>query len=359
MLVVRKAVGKDGRSYLGLRPITLVPIQRSLVDASLLSNAELSYLNAYHERVADELFPILSELGDTEDHSRFLARAAAVNSARNKPAYATATAGSRFAWRQAPCGHVEPFPDPFTEAAVPASTLNICDDVHFGAAEGGQLTDASTIHFGTVFLQGKRGLADGDMLQAEKHAAMEEAEGFHEDVTGVTFQARSNMELSDQLGSVLCVISAKECRLVVQRERHRFAKKRGHCRVILGLMSLPPTRHDPESEDSSWICQRKQRRKGMKKLGQGGLAGFHKDVQGAEGDLSLARDELSCFRVFVEVVVGSLLALWGGIGDFKPIRASDPKKPRWESLHARPDFHSYRTRAKFMRSLLTNIDSPP
>ena len=40
------------------------------------------------------------------------------------------------------------------------------------------------------------------MLQAEKHAAMEEAEGFHEDVTGVTFQARSNMELFDQLGSV-------------------------------------------------------------------------------------------------------------------------------------------------------------
>ncbi|OLP97088.1 putative Xaa-Pro aminopeptidase P [Symbiodinium microadriaticum] len=66
MLVVQKAVGKDGRSYLGMCPITLVPIQRNLVDASLLSNAELSYLNAYHARVADELFPILSELGDTE-----------------------------------------------------------------------------------------------------------------------------------------------------------------------------------------------------------------------------------------------------------------------------------------------------
>ncbi|CAE7237936.1 APP2 [Symbiodinium sp. CCMP2456] len=75
--------------------------------------------------------------------------------------------------------------------------------------------------------------------------------------------------------------------------------------------------------------------------------GFHEDVTGVT------------FQVFVEVVVGSLLALWGGIGDFKPIRASDPKKPRWESLHARPDFHSYRTRAKFMRSLLTNIESPP
>eukprot|EP00437_Effrenium_voratum_P040594 CAMPEP_0181461012 /NCGR_PEP_ID=MMETSP1110-20121109/33647_1 /TAXON_ID=174948 /ORGANISM="Symbiodinium sp., Strain CCMP421" /LENGTH=117 /DNA_ID=CAMNT_0023585601 /DNA_START=43 /DNA_END=392 /DNA_ORIENTATION=+ len=28
----------------------------------------------------------------------------------------------------------------------------------------------------------------GNMITAEKHAAMEEAEGFHEDVTGVTFQ---------------------------------------------------------------------------------------------------------------------------------------------------------------------------
>ncbi|CAK8999671.1 unnamed protein product [Durusdinium trenchii] len=64
-------------------------------------------------------------------------------------------------------------------------------------------------------------------------------------------------------------------------------------------------------------------------------------------------------QVVVEVICGSLLALWGGIGDFKPIRMGDSKKPRWESLHARPDFHSYRSRAKFMRSLLTNIEPPP
>ena len=79
-------------------------------------------------------------------------------------------------------------------------------------------------------------------MQAEKHAAMEEAEGFHEDVTGVTFQARSaslfctqrftlvelplhknmprHMELFNQSsGSVLPTIAAKECTLVVHRER--------------------------------------------------------------------------------------------------------------------------------------------
>ncbi|CAJ1405067.1 unnamed protein product [Effrenium voratum] len=65
------------------------------------------------------------------------------------------------------------------------------------------------------------------------------------------------------------------------------------------------------------------------------------------------------FQVVVEVLCGALLALWGGIGEFKPIRMGDSKKPRWESLHERPDFHSYRSRAKFMRTLLTSIEPPP
>lgn len=53
------------------------------------------------------------------------------------------------------------------------------------------------------------------------------------------------------------------------------------------------------------------------------------------------------FQVVLEVICGSLLALWGGIGEFKPgaqqapglpkakrvrpIRMGDSKKPRWES----------------------------
>eukprot|EP00439_Symbiodinium_sp_Y106_P048735 s561_g6.t1 len=280
MLVVQKAVGKDGRSYLGLRPITLVPIQRSLVDASLLSNAELSYLNAYHERVADELFPILSELGDTEAlqflrretaeiqrpddacwddiHAREAAGAAPADDKRlqlnpgdeNLRAYEIAsfrpfplssTCGTRHhvvMWSPASRIHsLKPRRHAASHAMAQACVSN---------AHGVMAVKLWMVVVGTAIV-----IHAGNMITAEKHAAMEEAEGFHEDVTGVTFQ------------------------------------------------------------------------------------------------------------VFVEVVVGSLLALWGGIGDFKPIRASDPKKPRWESLHARPDFHSYRTRAKFMRSLLTNIDSPP
>mmetsp|Transcript_92804 Transcript_92804/g.262478 ORF Transcript_92804/g.262478 Transcript_92804/m.262478 type:complete len:111 (+) Transcript_92804:62-394(+) len=65
-------------------------------------------------------------------------------------------------------------------------------------------------------------------------------------------------------------------------------------------------------------------------------------------------------QVFIEVTLGSLIALWGGIGDFKPIRISDSKKVRWESLHARPDFHCYQNRAKLIRPLLKGVlPTPP
>mmetsp|Transcript_47813 Transcript_47813/g.77582 ORF Transcript_47813/g.77582 Transcript_47813/m.77582 type:complete len:115 (-) Transcript_47813:46-390(-) len=63
--------------------------------------------------------------------------------------------------------------------------------------------------------------------------------------------------------------------------------------------------------------------------------------------------------VFLEVLLGSALALWGSIGEFKPIRLGDSKKPRWESVHARQDFQSYRSRAKLLRPLLTGIPAPP
>jgi len=65
-------------------------------------------------------------------------------------------------------------------------------------------------------------------------------------------------------------------------------------------------------------------------------------------------------QVFVEVVLGALVALWGGIGEFKPIRISDSKKVRWESLHARPDFHAYTNRAEFVKPFLEGqLPKPP
>eukprot|EP00933_Yihiella_yeosuensis_P075241 TRINITY_DN84510_c0_g1_i1.p1 TRINITY_DN84510_c0_g1~~TRINITY_DN84510_c0_g1_i1.p1 ORF type:complete len:112 (+),score=20.82 TRINITY_DN84510_c0_g1_i1:94-429(+) len=64
-------------------------------------------------------------------------------------------------------------------------------------------------------------------------------------------------------------------------------------------------------------------------------------------------------QVVLQVIIGSFLALWGGIGDFKPIRLGDPKRQRWEAAHARPEFHSYRNRGKFMKPLLTKIPAAP
>jgi len=77
---------------------------------------------------------------------------------------------------------------------------------------------------------------------------------------------------------------------------------------------------------------------------------------------ALANEELEGLtsQVFLEVLLGAALSLWGGIGEFKPIRISDSKKVRWESLHARQDFHCYTNRAKLIKPLLqTSMPSPP
>lgn len=52
--------------YLGFEPLTLVPIQRRLIDVSMLDEAELVYLNAYHARVRAELEPLLQEPAHAE-----------------------------------------------------------------------------------------------------------------------------------------------------------------------------------------------------------------------------------------------------------------------------------------------------
>ncbi len=41
-----------GKKYLGLRTISLAPIQRSLIDVSLLTDDELQWVNSYHEEVS-------------------------------------------------------------------------------------------------------------------------------------------------------------------------------------------------------------------------------------------------------------------------------------------------------------------
>eukprot|EP00927_Polykrikos_kofoidii_P053852 TRINITY_DN4838_c0_g1_i2.p1 TRINITY_DN4838_c0_g1~~TRINITY_DN4838_c0_g1_i2.p1 ORF type:complete len:116 (-),score=15.47 TRINITY_DN4838_c0_g1_i2:254-601(-) len=74
-------------------------------------------------------------------------------------------------------------------------------------------------------------------------------------------------------------------------------------------------------------------------------------LEASLAQLDDASDGVS-MQVILEVLIGAAVALWGGVGEFKPIRIGDGKKPRWESLHQRPDFQSYNTRAKQLRPLL-------
>lgn len=46
--------------------LTLVPFDRRLIELGLLSDAELGWINRYHERVAQEIGPLLAELQDRD-----------------------------------------------------------------------------------------------------------------------------------------------------------------------------------------------------------------------------------------------------------------------------------------------------
>jgi Xaa-Pro aminopeptidase len=55
----REFAGGDGGDWLGFETLTLVPIDKALVDRALLSPAEIGWWNAYHARVREVLAPQL------------------------------------------------------------------------------------------------------------------------------------------------------------------------------------------------------------------------------------------------------------------------------------------------------------
>lgn len=57
----RPGHGDGGRPFLGFETLTLVPIERTLVDAAQLTKGERDWLDAYHARVRDEIAPLLDE----------------------------------------------------------------------------------------------------------------------------------------------------------------------------------------------------------------------------------------------------------------------------------------------------------
>ena len=52
-------ISESSRSYLGFETLTLVPIDLNLVEETLLTRDEISWLNAYHQRVRDTLMPLV------------------------------------------------------------------------------------------------------------------------------------------------------------------------------------------------------------------------------------------------------------------------------------------------------------
>lgn len=53
-----------GGGYMRFRELTLVPLDRGLIDMSLLSDAEVAWVDAYHARVWDEVAPGVEATGD-------------------------------------------------------------------------------------------------------------------------------------------------------------------------------------------------------------------------------------------------------------------------------------------------------
>ena len=58
LVVVRNS---ETEGMLEFETLTLAPIDRSLIEPSLMTEAELAWLNDYHERVWQTLSPLLSE----------------------------------------------------------------------------------------------------------------------------------------------------------------------------------------------------------------------------------------------------------------------------------------------------------
>jgi Xaa-Pro aminopeptidase len=61
LLLVRQAAFEGPKTFLRFETLTLAPFDRQLIDTSLLTKAELDWVNHYHQRVLDEVGPKLAE----------------------------------------------------------------------------------------------------------------------------------------------------------------------------------------------------------------------------------------------------------------------------------------------------------
>ena len=62
LVAVEPAQSPDGREMLGFETLTLVPIDKRLIEIGMLSRAEIAWLDAYHARVRDEIRPLVPDV---------------------------------------------------------------------------------------------------------------------------------------------------------------------------------------------------------------------------------------------------------------------------------------------------------
>lgn len=61
LVAVEPAQSPDGRQMLGFETLTLVPIDKRLIEIGMLSRAEVAWLDAYHARVRDGIGPLVPD----------------------------------------------------------------------------------------------------------------------------------------------------------------------------------------------------------------------------------------------------------------------------------------------------------
>jgi Xaa-Pro aminopeptidase len=59
LMLVQPTNGGAEREMLGFETLTLTPIDRNLIEPSLLDKDEIAWLNAYHARVREKLTPLV------------------------------------------------------------------------------------------------------------------------------------------------------------------------------------------------------------------------------------------------------------------------------------------------------------
>jgi len=61
LVLVQPSQATAEREMLGFETLTLAPIDRNLIDPSLLEDEEIAWLDAYHARVRETLSPIVDQ----------------------------------------------------------------------------------------------------------------------------------------------------------------------------------------------------------------------------------------------------------------------------------------------------------